>query len=254
MAVTCRDIMELETCKRLRLLGGAGGLDNVVTWPFIKNMDTITEWIHGGELVFVIGAKEDISEQGLLTLMEEAVKNKIAGVVMLIGEDYIKNIPRSVIRYANDNAIPLFKIPFLLKLIDITREISKFIMEDQIKNKEHGRFKAKSLLELILQNESKEEILSYCFQKIQPLEEADRVTGSEYVKTLKCFLDCGNDLLHAAQKMYIHRNTMINRMKKINLLLNENVNEVEVRNEYCNVFKVLEYYDTFACGQKGAVS
>ncbi len=248
MAVTCKDIMELATCKRLKLIGGEGGLNNIVTWPFIKNMDTITEWIHGGELIFVIGAKEDISEQGLLKLMEEAAENNIAGVVLLIGDDYIKNVPRCVIRYANEKNIALFKMPFLLKLIDITQEISRYILEDGIKNRECPRFKTQSLLELLLENEPKEEILAYCFQKIQPLEESDRIMGTEYVKTLRCFLESGNDLLHASEKMYIHRNTMINRMKKINSLLNMNVNDVEVRNEYCNIFKVLKYYDTFACG------
>lgn len=244
MAVTCRDIMELKTCGRLRLIGGMDGLDNVVTWPFIKNMDTITEWIHGGELVFVIGAREDISEKGLLALMVEADRNQIAGVVMLIGEDYIQKIPRTVIRYANEHAIPLFKMPFRLKLIDITQEISRFILEDKIKNKEQDGSEEQNLLEMLLNSRPKEEILSYCFRKIQPLEEADRITKSDYVQTLKCYLECKNDLLHAAEKMYIHRNTMINRMKKINALLNADINDAKVRNEYWNVFQVLAYYGT----------
>ncbi len=244
MAVTCRDIMELKTCGRLRLIGGAAGLDRVVTWPFIKNMDTITEWIHGGELVFVIGVKEDISERGLLALMEEADRNRIAGVVLLIGEDYIKTVPRSVIRFANEHAIPLFKMPFRLKLIDITQEISRFIMEDKIKNREQDTEEEQSVLEMLLNNRTREDVLSYCFRKIQPLVEADRITRSEYVRTLKCYLECKNDLLHAAETMYIHRNTMINRMKKINSLLHTDVNEAQVRNEYCNVFKILEYYGT----------
>lgn len=243
MAVTCRDIMELDTCKKLKLIGGAEGLDHVVTWPFIKNMDTITEWIHGGELVFVIGSKDDISENGLLNLMKEAVKNKIAGVVMLTGGEYIKTIPRSVIRYANEQAIPLYKMPFMLRLVDITREISRVILENQIKNRERGRFEEETVLEILLSGKSREEILAYCFQKIQPLEEADRVTKSEHVKTLKCYLQCGNDTSKAAKEMFIHRNTMINRLHKIEMLLDKDINEVHVRNEYFNVFEVLDYYD-----------
>lgn len=242
MAVTCREIMDLEICSRLKLLGGADGLDRVVTWPYIKNMDTISEWIHGGELIFVIGAKEDISERGLLALMDEAVKNNISGVVMLHGEDYIKSVPKSVIRYANEYGIPLFKMPFMLKLIDITQEISKYIVKDREKNKEHGEFKETSMLELLLGGKNKEELLAYCRMKLQPLTEADKVLKSEYVKTLKCYLDCNNDLLHTSQRMYIHRNTMINRMKKITALLSVNINSVEVRNEFYNIFKVLEHY------------
>jgi hypothetical protein len=242
MAVTCRDIMDLETCSRLKLLGGADGLDRIVTWPYIKNMDTISEWIHGGELIFVIGAKEDISERGMLALMDEAVRNNISGVVMLHGEDYIKSVPKSVIRFANEHGIPLFKMPFMLKLIDITQEISKYIVKDREKNKEHGEFKETFMLELLLAGKKKEELLAYCRMKLQPLTEADKVLKSEYIKTLKCYLECNNDLLHTSQRMYIHRNTMINRMKKITALLDVNVNAVDIRNEFYNIFKVLDYY------------
>lgn len=250
MAVTCRDIMGLKTCERLKLIGGPDGLDNIVTWPYIKNMETIGEWIHGGELVFVIGAREDISEHGLLALMEEADKYKIAGVVMLVGEGYITKVPRSVIRFANEHAVALFKIPFRLKLIDITREISHYILEDRIRSREQAGQAEENVIEMLLSGRNREDILSYCFRKIQPLEEADRVVKTEYVRTLKCFLECQGDILHAAQKLYIHRNTMINRMKKINVLLNTNLHDPAVSNEYWNVFSILEYCGTVISGQE----
>lgn len=242
MAVTCKDIMNLEICSKLKLCGGAQGLDRIVTWPYIKNMDTISEWIHGGELIFVIGAKEDVSEGGLLHLMDEAVKNEIAGVVMLCGEDYMKSIPKSVIKYANEYAIPLFKMPFRLKLIDITREISDYIVCDRERNKEHVNFAEQSILNLLLNDSSKEELLAYCRLKLQPLIEADKVLKSEYVLTLKQYLDHDNSLIKTAQAMFIHRNTLVNRMKKIDGLLLTDMNENEVQNEYYNIYKVLQYF------------
>lgn len=240
--VTCRDIMELDICSKLKLLGGADGLDCNVSWPFIKNMDTISEWIHGGELIFVIGAKEDISERGLLALMVEAVRNDIAGVVMLQGEDYIKSIPKSVIAFSNEHSLPLFKMPFMLKLIDITQEISKVIVKDREINREHSEFAEHSVFELTLSGKSKEDILSYCWMKLQPLTEADKVLKSEYVNTFRCYLECNNDVLHTSKYMYIHRNTMINRLKKITLLLNTNINAADVKNEFYNIYKALQYY------------
>lgn len=240
--ITCRDILELDICSKLKLLGGADGIDRVVSWPFIKNMDTISEWIHGGELIFVIGAKEDISERGLLALMEEAIQNDIAGVVMLQGEDYIKSIPKSVVRFSNEHSLPLFKMPFMIKLLDITQEISRLIVSDRERNKAHGEFREESVLELILSEKKKDDILAYCWRKLQPLTEADKVLKSEYVKTLKSYLECNNDVLHTSKHMYIHRNTMINRLKKITLLLNTNINSTDVRNEFYNIFKALNYY------------
>lgn len=242
MAVTCREIMNLEICKRLKLLGGADGLDRIVSWPYIKNMDTISKWIHGQELIFVIGAKEDISEKGMLRLMDEAVMNDISGVVMLHGEDYITKVPKSIITYANQQKIPLFKMPFMLKLLDVTKEISKYIIRDREMNQQCGELAGTSMINILLKNKSREEILAYCFNKLQPLTEADKVLKTEYVKTLRCYLECNNDLLHASRHMYIHRNTMTNRMRKIAGLLEQNINDAAVRTELYNIFKVLEYY------------
>jgi Purine catabolism regulatory protein-like family/PucR C-terminal helix-turn-helix domain len=242
MSVTCKDIMNLEICTRLKLCGGAEGLNKIVTWPYIKNMDTISEWIHGGELIFVIGAKEDVSERGLLNLMEEALANNISGVVMLCGEDYMKSIPKSVVQFANQFAIPLFKMPFMLKLIDITREISDYIVCDREKNKEHVQFKEQSILDLLLKESNREELLAYCWMKLQPLTEADKVLKSEYVVTLQRYLENNNSLIKTAEAMFIHRNTLVNRMKKIDSLLGVDLNQNEPRNEYYNIYKVLQYF------------
>ena len=242
MAVTCREVMELDICGRLKLLGGANGLDKVVTWPYIKNMDTISEWIHGGELIFVIGAREDVSENGLLRLMKEADRNRISGVVLLIGEEYLKRVPKSVIRYANEHDIPLFKMPFLLKLIDITQEISRYLVRDMEKNRKLGRISEKSILELMLAGKEREEQLAYCREKLQPLTEADKVLKSEYVTTLYRFLCCNNDLLRTSECMFLHRNTLVNRMKKIAGLLGVDVNNGSTRNEFHNIYQVLSYY------------
>ncbi|MBQ3583331.1 MAG: PucR family transcriptional regulator [Lachnospiraceae bacterium] len=241
MAVTCKDIMELNSCRRLKLVGGAEGLDKVVSWPYIKSMDTISKWIHGGELIFVLGVKDDTSERGFLSLMDEAVKNNISGMVVLCGDEYVRSIPKMVIKYANDYKIPLFKMPFMLKLIDITQDISKYILNDLVIQKQNREFSGNSVMELMLKGKSMDEILNYCFMKLQPIVEADKVLKTEYVKTLRIYLECNNDQLHTSQQMYIHRNTMINRMKKINSLLGTNVNDAEIRNDFNNIFKVLDY-------------
>lgn len=242
MAVTCREVQGLDICKRLKLLGGAGGLDKEISWPYIKNMDTITEWTHGGELIFVVGSREDISERGLLNLMREAVKNHISGVVFLIGEEYLRTVPRSVIRMADENDIPVFRMPFALKLIDVTQEISRLILEDSKMSRAKTALPRQSVLELFLEGKGKEEFLNYCRKRLLPLAEADRILKTDYVHTLQSYIRCNNDLLHTSQQIYIHRNTMINRMKKISALLGENVNDPVVRNDFQNIFQILEYY------------
>ena len=242
MAVTCRDIMNLECCREIRLLAGAEGLDREVSWPYVKSMDTISEWIHGGELVFVIGFREDVSEKGLLELLDEAVRCGIAGLVLLYGGEYIKCVPKSVRAYAEKRGLPLFRMPFMLKLIDITREISKYIIHDREVNQIQGFPEKDSVLELLLEQRPGEEVIARCRLKLQPLMEADKVLRTELVKTLKMYLEHGNELVSTAADMYIHRNTLVNRMKKIDALLGVNVNDPETRYEFGTVYRILEYY------------
>lgn len=242
MAVTCRNIMELDSCKQLKLIGGANGIDKEIRWPFIKNMDTISEWIHGGELIFMLGAKEDTSEKGLLYLMKEALKNEVSGVVMLYGDQYIRTIPKSVIRFADEHEIALFKMPFRLKLIDITQDISRFILQNQEISRSHLEHTKQTVLELLLKGADKETLLGYCFTKLQPLIEADRVLKREYVMTLYQYLQNNNELLETSKKMYIHRNTLLNRMKKIQSLLEFDINDSKETTDLCNVYDILNYY------------
>lgn len=242
MAVTFKEVLELSICKKLKLLGGKDGLNRVITWPFIKNMDTISEWIHGGELVFVIGAKEDISENGLLNLMKEAIANDIAGVVMLCSDEYLKKVPKSVIRFADEHSMPLFKMPFIIKLIDITKEISKLITMDgeygsvQLDNLDQG------ILRFMLGNADKNELIAYCRLKLQPLMVSDSIRKTDYVRTFHYYLEANNDLLKASRNLYIHRNTMINRLRNISALLDAEINSLSVRNEFYNIYQVMKYH------------
>lgn len=242
MAVTCGDILNLELDKRLKLMAGEKGLNNVIRWPFIKNMDTIGEWIHGGELIFVMGVKEDTSEKGLITTMKEALKNNVSGVVILCGEKYIRTIPKGVIAFANENNMPLFKMPFVLKLIDITQEICQYILADQELYQRKVSIETEGLIDLLLQNKRKTEILDYCYSKLQPLIEADRVLNTEYVMTLQQYLENNNELVETSRKMFIHRNTLVNRIRKIEALLGYSVNEREARVDLNNVYSVLNLY------------
>ena len=94
---------------------------------------------------------------------------------------------------------------------------------------------------LLKSTASKEKVIEYCEKKLAPLEEADRKKGTDYIHTLEVYLDNGNDLLHSAEKMYIHRNTMINRMRKISALLGVDVNAPKERAELNNIFYVLNH-------------
>lgn len=56
-------------------------------------------------------------------------------------------------------------------------------------------------------------------QGLLRLTRHDREQGTEYVKTLRAYLDCSQNAVHAAKQLYIHRSTFLYRMDKIREIL-----------------------------------
>ena len=52
------------------------------------------------------------------------------------------------------------------------------------------------------------------------LLEYDKAHGTELIATLDCYFRCGQNLRLTADKLYIHKNSVIYRIKKIESLLN----------------------------------
>jgi sugar diacid utilization regulator len=131
MVVRCKDILKLPTLKKMTLVGGSEGLNRIVTWPYIVQMNSVCEYLHGGELLFVtgIGIKTDI--ESLKSLVAESYSNNLAGIVLMVGNQYITQIPTEVIALSDYLKVPLFKIPWECLLVEMTREIGNYIIRMQ---------------------------------------------------------------------------------------------------------------------------
>lgn len=55
MSVICRDLLPLKYFERIKLVAGQNGLDRTVTWPYVGQTSTVSQWVHGGELLFITG-------------------------------------------------------------------------------------------------------------------------------------------------------------------------------------------------------
>ena len=55
MSIQCRDLLALKSFQQIQLIAGQNGLHNLVTWPYINQTADISNWVHGGELVFETG-------------------------------------------------------------------------------------------------------------------------------------------------------------------------------------------------------
>lgn len=146
--VTVKQLLELEILHNVKLIAGRKGLDKIVSWVYAKHTKTITPWVHGGEFLLVSGYEAGMDEDGLLQLLEEASINKISGILIEGGINF-KEISCKVINKADEEEIPLFFVNGVISFLDITRDISNFILENRYINKSNI-----SLLDQLLNSSS----------------------------------------------------------------------------------------------------
>lgn len=127
MSICCGDLLSLKYFKDITLVAGEKGLYRQITWPFICTTNTVSEWVNGGELLFLSGAGHRKDTESLMAIFRESVFNKVAGMVILTGKDYIPEIPRCLLELADKASFPIFQMPWNLKLINVTQEISEHI-------------------------------------------------------------------------------------------------------------------------------
>ncbi len=130
MAVLLRQLCERAGYMYgLRMVAGENGSGNVVQWIHtLEDVETGT-FIHGGELVFTTG----IASQGddwLIRFVQNLFRQEASGLVVNIGP-YIAGIPREVIDYCNQVDFPLMEVPWKTRLVDITRDFSNQLFQDE---------------------------------------------------------------------------------------------------------------------------
>lgn len=50
MSVTCQDLLPLKYFERIKLVAGQNGLDRTVTWPYVGQTSSVSQWVHGVSL------------------------------------------------------------------------------------------------------------------------------------------------------------------------------------------------------------
>lgn len=138
MNIKCTNLSELKCFSDIKLAAGAGGLDHSITWVYICQGMQIGEWIHGGELVFAAFTESGCAEEILLRMLRECSENAAAGLVVLMNDG--SDIPKSVLETADKENMPLYIMPWELKLVDVTKEIADTIIMNQLLEKSSAGF------------------------------------------------------------------------------------------------------------------
>lgn len=143
MSIMVKDIFKLDTLKEMKLLGGSAGTEKCIEWIYVSECleDPLEgiKWLQGGELVIItgVGIKSDIS---VLTKLIKGISEKNGvGLIVNIGK-YIKEIPEESIEVANKLELPLFTLPWEVRLIEVSKEISNAIILARIEENSMNHF------------------------------------------------------------------------------------------------------------------
>ncbi|NMA01138.1 MAG: hypothetical protein GX923_01060 [Clostridia bacterium] len=140
MAVQCYELLKIPSFKNIKLVAGETGLHRQVTWVYVLQTPSLKEWVYGGEFMFVV------NHNNVSQIIQEAVSHRLSGVVVLKNEQNESNLNEEIINYANKEQLPLFEMDYHIKLLDITKDISTFIVHKQQKTDYLNHFFYKILL------------------------------------------------------------------------------------------------------------
>lgn len=133
----CKDLFKLPSLSKMKIIAGNKGLHKIIRWSYKAESIHLAKWVHGGELLIV--SKMVIHEKNfnLYNFLKEAISLNIFGALLLIGPNYIEQIPQSVIDLSNQKHFPLFLIPWDTPLVDIFEELVHAIASINLINDKH---------------------------------------------------------------------------------------------------------------------
>lgn len=135
MSISVKDILKLDSLKKIKLVGGEAGLEKGIEWIYVaecfENPLEGVKWLQGGEIIFItgVGIKDNIKI--LLELIKGISEKNGSGLIVNVGP-YIKSIPEEAIKLADELEVPLFTLPWEVKLVEVSREISNAIVLSRI--------------------------------------------------------------------------------------------------------------------------
>lgn len=136
--MTCRDIINIQQFKNiLNIRAGYAGLDRIVRWIYfadclqcVKSEYRMETYIHGGEFVILTNRTVTDDSSILMPLVEQMYEHRISAIGINEGQ-----ISEDIVRYCDENNIPLFELKESYPLIDLSQIMcEKLVLEENNHN------------------------------------------------------------------------------------------------------------------------
>ena len=121
MAVRLKDLYSCLDDFEIELVAGKNGLSRVISWVHMVERADISQFLEGNEMTFTTGLGLN-SEDELFDLVKLNYNNRACAMVINIGP-YISKITDDIKEFCNDNAFPLFEVPWHVNMSNIMKAL-----------------------------------------------------------------------------------------------------------------------------------
>src|SRR5690242_3119727 len=129
MALTAGDILRIPGLS-LRLVAGRRGLNRVIRWAHVSELEDPSAWLKGGELLLMTGmgiGKTPARQRAYVKKLSEA---GLAGLGFGLGFSHTK-VPKPLVDAAEALGFPLFEVPYEVPFIAITEAVFTQVVAGQ---------------------------------------------------------------------------------------------------------------------------
>jgi len=175
MPLTLREAMTLvEPLRQSRVVGGEGGLDNVVQSVNVMEVPDILEWVHPGELLVTTMYPLRDDAAAIEALVPRLADKGLAGLAVT-PSGYMDEFPPAMVRAANERAFPLIELPQRVSFIDIIQPITSEILRLQARELIQSVEIHRQFIDLVLSGGTYRDIAQGIAQRVhRPVTIVDR--------------------------------------------------------------------------------
>jgi purine catabolism regulator len=134
MLPTVADVLALEAVRRgsPRVVAGGDRLDTPVRWVHVGEISDIAHLLRGGELVLTTGVALPDEPGKLADYIADLAAVGASGLVVELGRRFVRELPRAVIKAAEEHGLPLITLARETPFVQITESVHARIIDIQL--------------------------------------------------------------------------------------------------------------------------
>jgi purine catabolism regulator len=159
---TIADVLALETVRRgnPRVVAGADRLDTKVRWVHVGEIADIAHLLRGGELVLTTGVALPEDPEKLADYIGELSSVGASGLVVELGRRFVRELPRAVIKAAEEHGLPVIVLTRETPFVQITESVHSRIIDIQLEELRASEQLHEVFTELSVEGASPAEVLA----------------------------------------------------------------------------------------------